>query len=289
MQFLKFLISKEGLKQLVFIALAMAAFIVLLYSSLGWITHHGSSVVVPNVRGKSINEAESILAQYNLGYEIMDSSYREDAKPLTILEMSPAPGDKVKDGRKIYVTINRATPPAVTMPDLIDLSSESAKDRLVALKLKSGNVSMKPDICKDCVIEQWFEGKKIKPGDKIPRGSVIDLVLGDGLGKSTDRVPDLLKMRFDEVKEFIDLNKFNLGNVSYLDTERNDTLLEVVRQNPQGDMGFSIQEGTMIDIWLRTIQKVDSSAIPQFPSMFDSIIQHHEGENALQKAIDREE
>ena len=286
MGLIRFIFSKEGLKHLFLIALAMVIFIFVIYFSLGFVTKHGSYIVVPNVKGKSFDEAVKILSKSNIDYEIMDSSYVETAPPLSVLEMAPTAGEKVKDGRKIYLTLNRAKAPDVTMPDLLDLSLNTATERLKALKLKLAKTTSKPDICKDCVIEQLYEGKKIKPGDKIPRGANIILVLGDGLGKNTKKVPNLLKMNMEDLKKYLEENKFVLGNITYLDDERDDTLVEVVRQNPQSDMGFKIQEGEMIDVWFKTKPKEepeDSLNILMPPSDLFEI------NDALQDAINKEE
>lgn len=286
MGLLRFIFSKDGLKQLFYIAIAMVAFVFILYFSLGFVTKHGNYVIVPNVKGKTLAEAEKIFSKSNVDYEIMDSSYVEKAIPLSILEMAPGAGEKVKDGRKIYLTINRAKAPEVTMPDLVDLSYNTASERLKVLKLKLLKTIAKPDICKDCVIEQLYNNKKIKPGDKIPRGSEITLVLGDGLGKNTKKVPSLLKMNMEELKKYLEENKFVLGNITYLDEERDDTLVEVVRQNPQSDMGFKIQEGEILDVWMKKIPEEvveDSLNIIMPPSEIFDV------NNALQNAINKEE
>lgn len=264
----------------------MVAFVFILYFSLGFVTKHGNYVIVPNVKGKTLEEAKRIFSKSNVDYEIMDSSYVEKALPLSILEMAPGAGEKVKDGRKIYLTINRAKAPEVTMPDLVDLSYNTASERLKVLKLKLLKTIAKPDICKDCVIEQLYNNKKIKPGDKIPRGSEITLVLGDGLGKNTKKVPSLLKMNMEELKKYLEENKFVLGNITYLDEERDDTLVEVVRQNPQSDMGFKIQEGEILDVWMKKIPEEvveDSLNIIMPPSEIFDI------NNAMQNAINKEE
>lgn len=49
-----------------------------------------------------------------------------------------------------------------------------------------GTISYKPYIAEDEVLEMHYKGKKVMPGDKIQKTSVIDLVVGDGLGKLDD-------------------------------------------------------------------------------------------------------
>ena len=42
---------------------------------------------------------------------------------------------------------------------------------------------------KNAVLKQQYDGKDILPGDKVPRGTAIDLVIGAGLSKETKQMP----------------------------------------------------------------------------------------------------
>ena len=65
-------------------------------------------------------KVEEFLASHDLRYEVNDSSYSAEYPPLTVLKQYPAAGAKVKENRKIFVSVNRRNPPTVKMPDLID-------------------------------------------------------------------------------------------------------------------------------------------------------------------------
>ena len=66
------------------------------------------------------------------------------------------------------------------MPDLIEKTYRQAVPTLEAVGLKEGNITYKPYLGKDMVLEMRMNGKKVKPGDKVLKSSKIDLVLGDG-------------------------------------------------------------------------------------------------------------
>jgi eukaryotic-like serine/threonine-protein kinase len=51
---------------------------------------------------------------------------------------------------------------------------------LNAVGLNEGTITYKPYLGKDMVLEMQYNGKKLKPGDKVLKSSKIDLVLGDG-------------------------------------------------------------------------------------------------------------
>ena len=71
-------------------------------------------------------------------------------------------------------------PPLVEMPDLTDKSLRQAKNLLSNAGLKLGDVRMVVTQLSGFVLEQTFT--KIKPypaGTKIPKGSVINLEVGN--------------------------------------------------------------------------------------------------------------
>jgi beta-lactam-binding protein with PASTA domain len=63
-------------------------------------TRHGESVEVPDLSGMYVEEAELILKDCNLTYEIIDSVYIRNMKGGEIAEQSPAVGTLVKKNRK---------------------------------------------------------------------------------------------------------------------------------------------------------------------------------------------
>lgn len=86
-------------------------------------THHGEAISIPDVRHKSFADAERILKDAGLPVVVSDTGYVKNLPPDCVLEQSPAPGEKVKSGHVIYVTINSAHSPVITIPDVIDNSS----------------------------------------------------------------------------------------------------------------------------------------------------------------------
>ena len=79
-------------------------------------THHNESVEVPDLTGYYVEEAELILSELDLKYEVIDSVYKRELKPGEIAEQSPAPKTSVKKNRKIYITINRRSRISKTIP-----------------------------------------------------------------------------------------------------------------------------------------------------------------------------
>ena len=81
-------------------------------------THHGESIVVPNIIHKQYDEAASIMEKAGLTIEVTDTGYVKELPPDCILEQTPLGGKRVKSTHVIYVTINAASVPTLVIPDI---------------------------------------------------------------------------------------------------------------------------------------------------------------------------
>ena len=146
-------------------------------------TNHGDTITVPDIVGMSPTELNEFLEKRSLRYEVTeDSSYSPNFKPLAVLRQVPRPNTKVKENRKIYVTLNAERPPTVRMPKLEDLSLKSAQMVLKSYDLKLGKIQFVPDDFFGVILEAKMEGRSVLEGENIEKGSAIDLVVGGGRG-----------------------------------------------------------------------------------------------------------
>lgn len=179
----KFIFSKTFLIQLV---LAFLAIIVIAFLTLKWLkisTNHDERIEVPNLSMLSLGAVEDKLDEMHLQYEIMDSAnYNPDYPKYAVIDQVPAPGKFVKENRKLYLTLNPSGFRKIVVPDMIRRTRRQVEPTLRSLGFEIGDVTYKPDIAKDAVLELRHEGKLIEPGDELMKTSVIDLVLGDGSG-----------------------------------------------------------------------------------------------------------
>jgi beta-lactam-binding protein with PASTA domain len=211
-------------------------------------THHGESITVPNVVGMSITELDNFLSESGLEYVINDSSYNSSVPPLTVILQYPTAGFHVKEGRKIYVSINAKNPPQVKMPNLINRSITSAQEELDSYGLKLGEVTYIPNLMKDAVLKQLFNGQEIKVGDKVAKGSKIDLVVGDGLGDQEFDVPDLNGKLLDEADFILSASRLQLGSVVTDETKTDLPPGTIFKQKPES--GRKIRVGDVVDVWV---------------------------------------
>ena len=182
MGLIKFITSKTFLKQ---IGIAIVALVIICFLILKWLnisTNHGTFETVPDLRGKSIQMAQMELNSNNLDMKIQDSTnYNPKYPKYSVLEQEPASGTKVKENRKIYLTLNPSGYRKMTIPQgLIDKTFREVKPTLEAFGFKVGKLTYVDNIGKDMVLELSHKGKTLKAGDKLEKTSVIDLVLGNG-------------------------------------------------------------------------------------------------------------
>ena len=236
------------------IILAISLFAVFLLS-LKWMTHHGRSATVPNVAGKNYEEARKILKKAGFDVEIQDSIYVDTLKPLSVIKQTPDADEVVKSNRTVYLVISRAVPPIVEMPNLVGYSFRNAEMVLNNMDMKIGDTTFKPDFAKNAVLEQLYNGTTIAPGTKIRKGSVISLVLGDGVGKREFTVPVITRMQFCEVKRILEESGIVIGAI-VADADVTDTCSAwIYKQNPERFNDEKqlnhIRTGQTIDVWLQ--------------------------------------
>ena len=110
-------------------------------------TNHNEAITVPDLVGTSFESIDEFLTNRNLRYEVVvDSGYSENFEPEVILSQNPKGGAKVKEDRKIYLTLNANVPPQVRMPNLINTDLLNAEDILNSNGLKRGEISYVPDL-----------------------------------------------------------------------------------------------------------------------------------------------
>lgn len=251
---------------LVGLLLAIGIFSVFVLS-LNWLTHHNVSKTVPQVTGKPFDEAESLLKKAGFEVEIQDSIYTDTAKPLAVLKQFPDADEVVKVNRTVYLTINRAVPPEVEMPNLVGYSFRNAEMVLKSAGFKLGDTTFKPDFAKNSVLEQRYNGSVITPGTKLRMGSVISLVLGDGVGNQEFAVPDLIGLTYAEAKSRLEANGIGFGVVM---GEVTDTMNAYIywQNPPRFDEEKKIQRirsGQLMDVKLQTEKPVRDSAAANVP------------------------
>ncbi len=180
MDFFKFLISKTFLKNLIAAVVLVVIMVFGLKLYLANYTHHNEYHLVPDLTNKSYEEAKKILEDRQMNIVIIDTvDYNPKYKKYAIIEQNPKKDDQVKVGRKIYVKINNNAFAKISFPAIIGKSKRQAISLLKASGLKLGKVTTKPYFA-EIVLSATHQKDTLKTGFKIPKNSVINIVVGDG-------------------------------------------------------------------------------------------------------------
>ena len=120
------------------IGIAVLIGILIIVSLVTWLrgyTQHGVEVVVEDVRGMVVAEAEPILASNGLHMVVVDSTYSDKVPFGTIVDQDPKPDSHAKHGRAVYVVINASGKRQIIMPNLQDMSYRQAETTLHGMGL----------------------------------------------------------------------------------------------------------------------------------------------------------
>jgi beta-lactam-binding protein with PASTA domain len=211
-------------------------------------THHGETITVPNLSGMSVEELEEFLTSRDLRYEVGDSDFVLNSKPNTVIAQYPKPGAKVKEGRKIYLTVTMRNAPMVDMPGLVNLSLRSAQTTLQSFSLQLGEVKYVPDLARNAVLKQLYNGKEIAKGEKVPKGGKIDLEVGDGMGTTELSVPNVVGMQLSEAEVLLKGSDLQIS--IHYDSQSTEAPGTVIKQNPPSLDDNKIRMGEVVDVWV---------------------------------------
>lgn len=260
-------ITKRPLWANILFAIVLVFLILLVFLlSLNWITHHGKLLSIPQVTGKTVDEAKKQLEAQGFDVVIQDSLYIDTMAPLKVIKQIPDADEVVKINRTVYLTINRAVPPQVDMPNLVGLSFRSAAIVLKQYGLKVGDTSYRPSFAKNSVLSQLYNGQEIKQGTKITMSSPVSLVLGAGISDESMAVPDLVGMTLSDAKVLMEGLGIDIGSViprgDITDTSNAFIYWQSPTRLDEDHKIRPIHKGQMIDIRLQKDKPVKDSTAP---------------------------
>jgi beta-lactam-binding protein with PASTA domain len=237
--------------------------VLIVFFSLSYYTKHGSGIPVPQLKDMPVDKAIATLQDQGFEYKI-DSVYVLDKTPGTVTDQDPDAGTNVKEGRVIYLTVVTKLAPNIVLPDLEQSTYREAVAILSNYGIKVGDTTYRADIARDRVIEIRFGGQIVKAGTKIPKGSRLDLVLGDGAGASEVDIPELVNLDLDAAKFAIKGSGLTIGNITYQGAITDSANLMVVQQFPaKTDSASKASIGTRVNLTVTQGKKTDEQQSQQ--------------------------
>ena len=248
--FFSYLKTKTFRKNLYWAIGSILAFLLVIFYSLRFYTHHGEGVPVPKLKGLPIETAIQLLESQGFRFQI-DSVYQLDKSPGIVIEQDPDPNTNVKLNRTIYLTIITRQAPNVRFPEINSKTYLEVAATLSNYGLKLGDTSYVSDVAKDVVVKFLFNGRELQAGQEIPKGSKVDMILGDGRGASEVDIPDLTGLTLSEARMALMGASLKLGTVNFQGPGKDSLNSKIIKQYPAPvDSLSKVSIGSSINIIL---------------------------------------
>jgi UDP-N-acetylmuramate--alanine ligase len=218
-------------------------------------TRHNESVQVGNYEGMTLEEAMRRARDRGFRIVVIDSVYRVDKQPNTILDQDPKPFSRVKQRRRIYLTITKYTPDQKTLPSLVgsyDYNQYIKKlpgiGMRYAIKERVFDAKLEPNT----ILYFYINNRKItdemlKSGVEVPMGSLLEFVVTE---RSADfvEIPNLVCQTYKAASFLISTNNLATGQIFGEVTDIENAY--VWKQEPEYVPGQNIRMGEQINLYL---------------------------------------
>ncbi|MGY5354312.1 PASTA domain-containing protein [Wenyingzhuangia sp. IMCC45467] len=180
MSFIKFLKSKHFIISLFVSVILLALILWGVIKYLHTYTNQDQKIEVPNLVGLTVDEVKVVLDDKMLDYVLLETgSYNPEIPKEAVLEQLPEAGQIVKEKRKIYITINPDGYASAPIPPFYGRTKKEIQQLIINSGFIVGQYEEIDDIG-TVVRGLKFKGQELKSGDKLPKMSIIDVVIGNG-------------------------------------------------------------------------------------------------------------
>ena len=217
------------------------------------VTQHGHEIDVPDFSNMTVPQAVQAASAAKVRVEVTDSVFVKRMKRGAVYRQNPSPGSKVKEGRRIVLTINAVNAKKVTMPNLVGLSMRQAKAEILSRGLVLNRLVYVHDMATNNVLRQLKGNREIEPGTMVDSESPIDLVLGLNDMENKAYVPDVTGLKNMSAVDAVYDHSLNVKDLKFDETVKNydDSLSAMVyRQIPQPSDSVSVVMGEEVVLYL---------------------------------------
>lgn len=222
-------------------------FVSVVYIIFNWsmaaVIHSKKDVVVPNLQGKSIYEALSVVSSQGLGLRKDAEEFDKTLPAGVVIRQNPLAGMRVKEGKTVRVTISQGGESSF-VPDLVGQKVRSAALTIRSYGLVVGEESSRYSLVydKDTILEQ-----DPPKGTSVSKDTMINIVVSLGPPPANVKLmPNFVGKNINDVNAWAENNgiKVNVAkeNVS------NAVTGQVIGQSPDADSDLSGQNQINVKI-----------------------------------------
>ena len=198
-------------------------------------------VYVPEVIGKTVEQARAELQKRDLGLVIASHEFSEEVPRGRIITQDPAPGSRLKVNRSINVVVSSGSE-AITVPMFVGKNLEQAVVTLRQLGLSRGPLTQVHN-------RRYPAGRIIAqepPAETlVERGQPVGFLISQGEPEVKYIMPDLIGRKLDRVVPWLYKLGFkveDIRHVYYPGLEKN----LIIKQNPPS--GYPINKRNPISL-----------------------------------------
>ncbi|MDD8020408.1 MAG: PASTA domain-containing protein [Acidobacteriota bacterium] len=198
-------------------------------------------VYVPDITGKTVDEARIELQKRDLGLSIAGHYFSDQAGKGRIISQDPASGSRLKVNRSISVIVSSGQE-SVIIPELKGKSLEQAVGILRQLGLNRGFLTQihTPRHPAGRIIAQYPIANTV-----VEKNSPVGFLVSQGEKETTYLMPDLIGRKVNQVVPRFQASGFKVEDIRHVYYPGLGKGI-IVRQNPPG--GYPIQKRNPINL-----------------------------------------
>ncbi len=196
------------------------------------------TVVVPDIKGKTLSQAQQALDTAGLKLKVEKEVTNDKVAPGRVISQDPSAGEKMKKGGTVTVVMSKGLE-TVAAPDLTGKTEAEAADLLKKAGLVLGKVDTG---FSDSVPEGQVMAQSPKAGARVEKGGAVDVTISSG--SQQVKVPDVTNNTVDAAISILQNAGFKVDRFNdYNETIEKD---HVIKQSPNA--GDRAPKGSTVTI-----------------------------------------
>lgn len=167
------------------------------------------TVRVPDVRGKSIKEAQELLSGQGLIGQVVAERPDPDVPANYVIDQDPGPDQEARRGRKIGLTVSRG-PDLVEVPGVVGRHKFEAETRLDNAGFEVGEAPQ----YHETIAEGYVIAQKPTEGSQVERGTKVFLDVSLGPPPQPFSMPNLVGSTKDDALRVLEESGLRPGRVT---------------------------------------------------------------------------
>lgn len=171
----------------------------------------GSEVTVPDVVGRSLEEAGRRISRAELVLKVRGHRFDDQVPPDAIITQSPPDGSRLKSRGTVKVLVSLG-PRRIQVPDLRGKTLRAGRYQLLQRGLTPGfTATISSDSTKKDLVLSQFP----LPGEQQTQSPTVNMLISAGRTREAYLMPDLVGKRLAEVSRTLALWDIEVGEVHY--------------------------------------------------------------------------